>query len=62
MVILMVILMIILNSNTVISFFFLSNNRIKSIMSLQLKKFNMNMIKDDQVVILIGKRNSGKTL
>lgn len=30
-------------------------------MSLQLKKFNMNMIKDDQVVILIGKRNTGKS-
>ena len=30
-------------------------------MSLQLKKFNMNMIKDDSVVVLIGKRNTGKS-
>ena len=30
-------------------------------MSLQLKKFDMNMINDDQVVVLIGKRNSGKS-
>ena len=30
-------------------------------MELQLKKFNMNMIKDDQVVVLIGKRNTGKS-
>ena len=30
-------------------------------MNLQLKKFNMNMIKDDQVVVMIGKRNTGKS-
>jgi hypothetical protein len=30
-------------------------------MSLQLKKFNMNMIKDDSVVVMIGKRNTGKS-
>lgn len=30
-------------------------------MEIQLKKFNMNMIKDDQVVVLIGKRNTGKS-
>ena len=30
-------------------------------MSLQLKKFNMNMIKDDSVVVLIGKRITGKS-
>ena len=30
-------------------------------MSLQLNKFNMNMIKDDSVVVLIGKRNTGKS-
>ena len=30
-------------------------------MSLQLRKFNMNMIKDDQIVVLIGKRNTGKS-
>ena len=30
-------------------------------MSLQLKKFNMNMIRDDSVVVLIGKRNTGKS-
>ena len=28
-------------------------------MNLQLKKFNMNMIKDDEVVVMIGKRNTG---
>ena len=30
-------------------------------MSLQLKRFNMNMIKDDSVVVMIGKRNTGKS-
>ncbi len=30
-------------------------------MSLQLRKFNMNMIKDDQIVVAIGKRNTGKS-
>ena len=30
-------------------------------MALQLKKFNMNMIKDDSVIVLIGKRNTGKS-
>jgi hypothetical protein len=30
-------------------------------MSLQLKKFNMNMVKDDSVVVMIGKRNTGKS-
>lgn len=30
-------------------------------MSLQLKKFDMKRIKDDQVVVLIGKRNTGKS-
>ena len=30
-------------------------------MSLQLKRFNMNMIKDDSTVVLIGKRNTGKS-
>jgi hypothetical protein len=30
-------------------------------MQLQLKKFNMNMIKDDQVVVMIGARNTGKS-
>lgn len=30
-------------------------------MSLQLKKFHMNMIKDDSVVVMIGKRNTGKS-
>tara|TARA_R110002074_G_scaffold146106_1_gene295471 strand:+ start:306 stop:1124 length:819 start_codon:yes stop_codon:yes gene_type:complete len=30
-------------------------------MNLQLKKFNMNMIKDDEVVVMIGKRNTGKS-
>ena len=30
-------------------------------MNLQLKKFNMNMIKDDEVIVLIGKRNTGKS-
>ena len=30
-------------------------------MSLQLKKFNMNMIRDDSVVVMIGKRNTGKS-
>lgn len=30
-------------------------------MSLKLKKFNMNMIKDDSVVVMIGKRNTGKS-
>ena len=30
-------------------------------MSLQLKKFNMNLIKDDSVVVMIGKRNTGKS-
>jgi len=30
-------------------------------MEIQLKKFNMNMIKDDQVVVMIGKRNTGKS-
>lgn len=30
-------------------------------MSLQLKKFNMSMIKDDSVVVMIGKRNTGKS-
>ena len=30
-------------------------------MQLQLKKFNMKMIKDDEVVVMIGKRNTGKS-
>ena len=30
-------------------------------MSLQLKRFNMNMVKDDSVVVMIGKRNTGKS-
>jgi hypothetical protein len=30
-------------------------------MQLQLKKFNMKMIKDNDVVVLIGKRNTGKS-
>lgn len=30
-------------------------------MNLQLKKFNMNQIKDDEVIVLIGKRNTGKS-
>ena len=30
-------------------------------MNLQLKKFNMSKIKDDEVVVLIGKRNTGKS-
>ena len=30
-------------------------------MQLQLKKFNMKMIKDDQVVVMIGARNTGKS-
>ena len=30
-------------------------------MSIQLKKFDMRKIKDDQVVVLIGKRNTGKS-
>jgi hypothetical protein len=30
-------------------------------MSIKLKKFNMNMIKDDSVVVMIGKRNTGKS-
>ena len=30
-------------------------------MKLQLKKFNMKMIKDDQVVVMIGARNTGKS-
>ena len=30
-------------------------------MNLQLKKFNMKKIKDDEVVVLIGKRNTGKS-
>ncbi len=30
-------------------------------MSLKLKKFNMNMIRDDSVVVMIGKRNTGKS-
>ena len=29
--------------------------------ALELKKFNMNMIKDDKVVVLIGKRETGKS-
>jgi len=30
-------------------------------MSLKLKKFDMSMIKDDSVVVMIGKRNTGKS-
>ena len=30
-------------------------------MNIELKKFNMNQIKNDQVVVLIGKRNTGKS-
>ena len=30
-------------------------------MSLELKKFNMNMISNDKVVVLIGKRETGKS-
>ena len=30
-------------------------------MNIELKKFNMKQIKDDQVVVLIGKRNTGKS-
>ena len=30
-------------------------------MNLQLKKFHMSQIKDDQVVVMIGKRNTGKS-
>ena len=29
-------------------------------MEIQLKKFDMNQIKDDKVVVLIGKRETGK--
>ena len=31
------------------------------IMNLELKKFDMNMINDDKVVVLIGKRETGKS-
>ena len=30
-------------------------------MNLELKKFNMSDIKDDKVVVLIGKRDTGKS-
>ena len=30
-------------------------------MEIQLTKFDMNKIKDDKVVVLIGKRNTGKS-
>ena len=30
-------------------------------MEIQLKKFDMNQIKDDKVVVLIGKRDTGKS-
>ena len=30
-------------------------------MSLKLKRFNMNMIRDDSIVVMIGKRNTGKS-
>ena len=30
-------------------------------MNLELKKFNINEIKDDKVVVLIGKRDTGKS-
>ena len=30
-------------------------------MSLRLRKFNINEIKDDKVVVLIGKRDTGKS-
>jgi hypothetical protein len=30
-------------------------------MSINIKKFNMNMIKDDEIIVLIGKRNTGKS-
>ena len=30
-------------------------------MTLELKKFDMNMIRDDKVVVLIGKRETGKS-
>lgn len=30
-------------------------------MNLQLKKFNMKMIKDDEIVVIMGKRNTGKS-
>ena len=30
-------------------------------MNIELKKFNMKQIKDDQVVVMIGKRNTGKS-
>ena len=30
-------------------------------MNLQLKKFDMSSIQDDSVVVLIGKRNTGKS-
>ena len=30
-------------------------------MSLELKKFDMNMISDDKVVVFIGKRETGKS-
>ena len=30
-------------------------------MNLQIKKFNMNQIHDDEVIVLIGKRNTGKS-
>ena len=34
---------------------------LKTSMSINLKKFNMNMITDDKVVVLIGKRETGKS-
>ena len=30
-------------------------------MNIQLKKFNMKQIRDDEIVVMIGKRNTGKS-
>jgi len=39
------------------------NNKIASgDVTVQLKKFDMNMIKDDKVILFIGKRNTGKSI
>ena len=30
--------------------------------TMNIKKFNMNQIKDDSIVVMIGKRNTGKSV
>lgn len=40
----------------------MDNGKMKEKISINLKPFDMNWISDDKVIVLIGKRNTGKSV